>query len=420
MNSYNGIGGLLRHLRRGSGMTLAAVASRVGCAVSQISQVETGTRSLKPWLAESLDVVYGTAGMISALAAEAEIGSVEEVVAVRIPGENTTLMLSRRQFLTAIGLGAAGALPGLKEAVGRLTPTAELVDELRDSFAQLRNAARLTAPTHVIPALMGQVAIIDAVRHSSTGEVRVNLDRLQARLAETLSWMCEEAGDGSAALFWIDRTSEWAARSAWTAMSHYTSIRRSMLALSTAGFAPAAIDHARPVLASTGAPHRLKALAAKQVAFGNALLGLPDATQYALDLTARHLEASDGSDQNSTVGQTSLPTDDLLLMFRATCDVYLGGGPLTIAEFEPRLHAISAASARSGAINTAKLARAYASAGDVDRACRLAADVLDGGGATESRSTRVELVRALTLIRTRWPGREETAELSRKLESVSG
>jgi DNA-binding XRE family transcriptional regulator len=347
VSTHGGIGGLLRHLRNGRDMTQSDVARRVGCAVSHVSQVETGSRVLKPWLAEALDVVYGTAGMISALTSGATTGMAEEVVVVRIPGVSSTLTLSRRQFLTTIGLGAAGSLPGLREAVGQLRPSSELVEHLRESFAQLRSVARLTSPAHVIPALMGQVAIIDAVRHGATGKVRTNLDRLQTRLAETLSWMCEESGDGSAALFWIDRTSEWAARASWEPMGYYTSIRRSTLALSTAGFAPAAIDHARPVLAAASAPDRLKALAAKQIAFGNALLGQPDAAQYALDLTERHLSAADENDQNTSVGQTSLPTEDLLTMFRATCDVYLGGSALTIAEFEPRLQDISAASARS-------------------------------------------------------------------------
>ncbi|MGH8793975.1 MAG: helix-turn-helix domain-containing protein, partial [Stackebrandtia sp.] len=296
MGDTANLGGLLRSLRLSRGLSQAEAAARIGCAKSLVSQVESGRRALRPWLAEAFDVVYRTGGTLALLSDPSGGDADSEAIVVALPGRADSLVLSRRQFLAAVGVGTVAALPGMAAAVGALRPSPDLVADLRATFAGLRSAARSLPPRRLVSALMGQVAVIDAVRHDAAGQVREDLGRMQTRLAETLSWMSEESGDAAAALYWIDRTAEWSARSDWAAMRHYTHVRRSMLALSSAGHGPAAVEHAAPLIEATDAPARLRSLAAKQVAFGHALTGHPDAARRALDLAAAHLVAVDDRD----------------------------------------------------------------------------------------------------------------------------
>ncbi|MGH8879270.1 MAG: helix-turn-helix domain-containing protein, partial [Stackebrandtia sp.] len=371
MDNAASLGGLIRSLRRSRDWTQTEVAHRIGCAVSLVSQVESGSRALRPWLAEAFDTVYRTGGTLALLSSTGAGSDDGEVIVVSLPGNAESVLLSRRAFLTAVGVGTVSGLPGLAAAVDGLSPSGELVADLRDAFAGLRTAARSLPPGRLIPALMGQVAVIDAVRHHAAGSVAQDLGRLQTRLAETLSWMCEENGNASAALYWIDRTDEWSRRSDWAAMQHYTRVRRSMLALSSAGHGPAAIEHAAPLVDADDVASRLKSLAAKQTAFGYALAGNPDAARRALDLAAIYMDADDDRNHLTSVGQTSLAPDTVLPMYAATCDVYLGGGASVVETLTPHLGSIASASSRSGAINTAKLATAYANAGEPGRAVEL-------------------------------------------------
>src|SRR6266511_1417416 len=59
------LGTVVRDLRRARKLTLAAVARRAGCAESQLSYVESGRRQLHRWLAEKLDAIYDTGGIIT-------------------------------------------------------------------------------------------------------------------------------------------------------------------------------------------------------------------------------------------------------------------------------------------------------------------------------------------------------------------
>lgn len=113
-----------------------------------------------------------------------------------------------------------------------------------------------------------------------------------------------------------------------------------------------------------------------------------------------------------------MDSGDLLALIHATCDVYLGGGATAIGTLAPHLPTIGAGSARSGAINTAKLAQAYANAGAPDEAVKLAGQVLTAVNVVDSASTRMEL-RRLTALLSRWPNRDDVAHLRQQLEQVT-
>jgi hypothetical protein len=105
-----------------------------------------------------------------------------------------------------------------------------------------------------------------------------------------------------------------------------------------------------------------------------------------------------------------------LAQFRGTCDVYLGGGGRAIPLLESSQVAHGSGS-RHHAVNGARMSRAYAQAGDPDRACTLALEALDTGQALDSLATRVELRRALGPLR-RWPDRSDVAEVRHRITAL--
>lgn len=96
--------------------------------------------------------------------------------------------------------------------------------------------------------MMGNVAILDVLRRRVTGEDRYRCITLQTCYAEWLSWLSEEAGNPQGAMYWIDRTSQWAQATAWSEMAAWSFIRRSSIAQSFSGDGLRIVDHAKLVL----------------------------------------------------------------------------------------------------------------------------------------------------------------------------
>ncbi|MBO3736705.1 helix-turn-helix domain-containing protein [Actinoplanes flavus] len=418
------LGAVLRRLRSGRRLTLDAVTRRVGCAPSLLSQVETGRRSLAPWLATALDLLYDTGGAITALADTRGPGDSdrnvrdlgEDVVLVLIPGRGIRVPISRRELLAAAGIGAVGGtlLAGLQHATEDMAVDEEVLAGLETTLTGLQNAARVMAPARLIRPLTAQVALAEVLHRRAPPPLRARFGLVLARYDESLSWMAEESGDLPSALYWTDRTEQWAHHAGWPGMAAYTHVRRSMLAISHAGDGVAAVEQAQRALRVPAAPARVRALAYKQIAYGYALNRRPDQARYALDQTAALFQQPDDSSSLPTPGQASVPDDDLLSIFTATCDVYLGAGNRAIDTLSPRLPRISASSARTSAITTAKLAQAHAHAGAPGLACQLILNVLDTTSTIPSRTTITELRRALPVL-ARWPDRDDVREVTHRL-----
>jgi hypothetical protein len=418
------LGALLRELRTSHRLTLAAVARRIGCAESLISLVETGRRPLQPWLAERLDDLYDMGGTIVALlnaGVRACRGGplVDDVLLVRIPSGGVTVSLSRRALLAALGVGAVHGPPfrALADALGDLSPAVETVDYLEHTLDGLQTAARFVAPLKTIDPLTSQVALVDVLRQRAEPQERRRLAVLQIRCAESLSWMHEEAADVHNALYWIDRAVQWAQTTQWTSMVSYGFVRRSMLALSYADDGARAVEHARAALRIPAASPWIKGLAAKQVAFGLAVMQRPGECARALDSAMSFFADKQDDDEGRGLGQRSVASDDLFAIFKATCDVYGHRGELAIPVLQPRLAGLSRASLRTHAITSAKLVHAYACAGEPERACSLLHDTADRAQSVGSLSAARELRRALPAL-AYWSSRSDIRDARERLRSL--
>jgi hypothetical protein len=124
------------------------------------------------------------------------------------------------------------------------------------------------------------------------------------------------------------------------------------------------------------------------------------------------------SGPDPVIGLTSSGVDDQVMpaQFRATCEVYLGGGDRAITALTAYRTAYGP-DARRGGVTAARLARAHAQAGDPDRACSLALEALGTGQALDSWTTRIELSRVLAPL-NRWPAREDVAEVRHRITTL--
>ncbi|MGH3866658.1 MAG: helix-turn-helix domain-containing protein [Pseudonocardiaceae bacterium] len=420
------LGAVLRGLREGRDLTLAAVARRAGCVESTMSYMECGHRRLQPWLAQELDRIYATGGMIAALASGVRgktsgdptsgvPGS--EVFVVLLPQGGVTMPLFRREVMTALGLGVVtGGLQGqFERALDGIDLDGDVLSSFQASFDGFKEAIRVLPPAQVIDAMTGQVAVLDGLRRRVADGERHRYSTLQAHYAESLSWLSEEAGDLPGAMWWVDRASQWAQAAGWTGMTTGGFVRRSMMVMSFSSDGLRAVDQARPVLDMPQASPRMKGLAAKQMAAGYALAGNRNESRRALDAAMDFL-AKPVREDDAALGQLIVINDDLLAVYQTTCDVYLGYGARVIPVLEPRLESLAKSSFRRATITRAKLARAYANAGQPADACRLAEETLDAVERIDSQSARSELRRTVRVL-DQWHGRSDVQDLTHRLGS---
>lgn len=236
MSGDQQLGAMLRELREARNLTLAAVARQAGCAESLVSYVESGRRRLQPWLAERLDALYGTGGAIGELlsaptGADAPgrgkrahtvrarqpdgvpSSALDDVLLVRPPEGGITMPVSRHELLAGLGIGALGG--ALADRVNHLLGQLDLGDDplaaFERTFAGFATAARSQPSGRLIEGMTGQVALLDGLRCRASTARRGAYALMQARYAESLSWLCEEAGNATGSLYWVDRTAQWAA-----------------------------------------------------------------------------------------------------------------------------------------------------------------------------------------------------------------
>lgn len=269
------LGAVLRELRTVRRLTLAAVARQAGCAESTVSYVESGHRQLQPWLAKELDRIYGTGGVVASLVPAVgnlsqDLGPkapVSDIFVVRLPQEGVSMPLSRRELFTTLGIGiVSGKLQAeFENALDRLTFDGNILQYFEDSLNGFQEAVRMLSPRQLMDGLLGNIAILDGLRRRAVNHESSRYSALQARYAESLSWLSEEVGDLRGAMYWIDRASHWALAANWSAMAKYSFIRRSMVIISFSGDGRRAIQQARHVFDMPGSSPRMKGLAAKEL-----------------------------------------------------------------------------------------------------------------------------------------------------------
>lgn len=327
--------------------------------------------------------------------------------------------LSRREVLATLGLSiVTGRLHGeFERALNDIEINDDVLLSLENAYGGYKEAARIMPPAKLVDGMTGNAAILDGLRRRTTGDERRKYTILQARYAELLSWLSEEAGDLPGAIWWIDRASQWAQAANWPGMNAWSFVRRASMVSCFSGDGFRIVDQARPILDMPDASPRMKGLASREMAYGFALTGDRDESNRALDATLSWLTQPVRED-DILLGQRSVVADDLFTLYDATCDIYSGHGARAIPVLEPRLESVARISYRTATITRARLVQAYANSGQAADACRIAWDTLDAIEQVDSRNAHGELRRAVRIL-DRWRGRSDVQDVVHRLQKSS-
>lgn len=410
-------GARLRACRLAAGMSMGELAKRITYSKSYLSKIENDLSPPTSDLARRCDHELGTEGALLALVpseprkkpAKNAAPDGEVWLLALDEGELRFQPLPRRQVLAG-----AGAMLGFAMTRGvRSAPDEPTVTALRALFDQQRGLGAIASPALVLGSIVAQVNTISTMAADSDEPVRSRLLRLGSRAMEFAGWMCQEAGDDTAALWWTRRAVAHAERGGDPHLASYALVRRAELALYRQD-ALGTIELARQAQADPGVGARILGLAARGEAQGHALALDASAHQRALDraqeLLARH-ESTDGP----VLGSSTVADQVALAHGWSLFDL---GRPAAAAELLDRYvpgipHGARRARARFGA----RRVLAHAADGELEHACALARDVLRDAAQVDSATVRADL-RHLARVLARWHNHPRVRDLQPELRAA--
>jgi transcriptional regulator with XRE-family HTH domain/tetratricopeptide (TPR) repeat protein len=400
----------LRRLRVAADVSLTRLAGLLHYSKGHVSKVETGLKRPTPELAQRCDALLGAQGALAALVPVPSSRSVAreamarraiddgEVWSMNVAPDGTSWcrLLDRRQFLAAGATSVLGLGFNDRDVSGAARQTASL-EGFRALFDQFRQLGQTVSPAVVLPALIAQTQTVQGVAAQSDARMQCRALTLAARYAEYVGWMCQEAGNDEAAMWWTDRAVELAAAGGDRDLASYALVRRALMALYR-NDAAETLKLSRSAQLDSVLP-RIRGLAAQREAQGHALAGDRDACLRCLD-TARGLITSAPSDPAPMLGSTNLA--DSVAMITGWC-LYDLGRPEEAGEILDReIARLPPDALRSHTRYGIRRAMAHAAAGEIEHACEITELLLGGVGLVGSATIRTDLRRlARTLSRFR-------------------
>lgn len=244
--------------------------------------------------------------------------------------------------------------------------------------------------------MLDQIAVIEEVLPMLSGAHRMELVRLAGMYAESAAWLYEDAGQMAAAAQWVGWAMEWAHEADDQQLLAWALFRRSQQAtgdrdgqktLSLAGAAGRTGGHL---------PGPMRAAIIHQEAYGYALEGDERLTHHSLDQALQWAAQDNAGDARG--GHGSFCTVPYLELQRANCWATLGQSKRAIEHFEAVLPTLPAVYRRDRGVAYGRLARAYASTGQAEKAAHLGREALAiarSSGSTRTEQTVAQLRRQL-------------------------
>lgn len=390
-------GAALRRIRLLRGWSLAGLATELHYSKGHLSRIERGQRRPNEDLARDADTLLAADGRLIALCSGSR--TLPTSAGPRTAADQWQLLLAENggyEFAAVPGgpsepgapwqVAVHAAAPGSPVVIGENTTV------YRTLFDGLRQFGQVSSPVLVLPALICQ---LHALRVSMDGQPGPAVLLLAARHAEYAGWMAQESGDDGAALWWTERSAEYAFRVGDETLARYALIRRAELALYR--------DDGNEVvrLAQTAYNNAtrswLRGVAAQRLAQGLALVGDYDGCRRALDLAAGL--AAEVTKERPTLGSTNLPDPIPVMTGWALHD--LGHCTEAAGILDREVPRIATGARRVRARYGARQVLAHASIGTDDHlehACALAGPILDDAMRVDSATIRVDLRRLRSVL----------------------
>lgn len=265
------------------------------------------------------------------------------------------------------------------------TQAAEVLAHLREQWHLLVKTDNLLGPRCALAGVLGQIAIIEALLHSTRNRTRIDIVQLAAQYAESAAWLHEDVGDLIRARYWTGRAMEWAHEAGDPLMLAWVLFRRSQQATAAhdAGQAIGLARAARRDVDQLPAPMRAAIL--QQEAQGHALDGDELTCQRLLDEAHAWAATDDAGDARR--GHGSFCTASYLEIQRAKCWQIADKPERATLLYEGALSELPAVYQRDRAAALAGLAKAYAAAAEPERAATVAVRALRSAQSTGSTRT---------------------------------
>lgn len=277
---------------------------------------------------------------------------------------------------------ADGAAPPVDpDAVHRLMVVRRLVNE----------ADPCIGPGNLAPAIGGLYRLIERMHRAARGGMRRRMLDVCASYAEFYGWLSQELGDLRGALVWTERALQQAKAAEHPQLAAYTHVRLAQLAESELD-GGRMIAMARAALSEPDVSVPVRALALQLEARGHALDGDVNACRRKLD-EARALplpETAQWADEYRVGCYFDMPH---LVLHEAGILLEAGRAREAISSYERNRTGHDHLCRWQQSLHAAKLARAYALCGEMDRAAAVAAEAVELGEGTGSALVRDELHR---------------------------
>ncbi|WP_055587997.1 helix-turn-helix domain-containing protein [Peterkaempfera griseoplana] len=409
----------LRRRRIESGLTLTQLAGQVHYSKGQLSKVERGAKAPSRELVRLCDAVLAAGGALTCLAEELVTKSAVKHPPESDPtteradsgngGEEAWLMqlsadggswfrpVGRRQVVTA------GAASVLSMRFGAPKPMsgeegAQSLEVFRSVFDQYRTLGQRVGPASLIPVLIAQTHTLRELSAQADTRTCQGLLRLGSRYAEYIGWLLQETGNEGAALWWTQQAVHMASVGGDRDLAAYALVRRALVALYRED-AEQVIGLAQQAQASK-LPRRIRGLAAQREAQGHAIAGDYDACMRRMERARTLLAQSEADSETPVIGTTNLA--DPAAMISGWC-LYDLGRPREAAEaLDRQLTLVPAGALRTRVRYGVRSALSHAAAGDIDQACALAHQLLDGA-LTVGSATITSDLRRLERVLARHP-----------------
>lgn len=408
----------LRRLRIAADLSVSELARLLHYSKSHVSKVETGLQRPTPELARRCDALLGAAGTLAALVPVQATGtaltrqttdsSAMWSLNVAPDGTSSFRLVDRRTVLVA---GPASMLSfGFSDRdVSAAARQAAPIEVFRAQFDQFRQLGQTASPALVLPALIAQTQTVQGVAQSGSGPRGLAL-ALAARYAEYTGWMCQEAGNDDAALWWTDRAVELAAAGDDRDLASYALVRRALVALYR-NDAAETIELSRAAQRGS-VPARIRGLAAQRTAQGHALAGEHDACLRSLDSARVLLAAAPADSATPVLGSTTLT--DPVAMITGWCLYDLGRPAQAAGILDREIARLPPHALRAGTRYGVRRALCHAAAGEVEHACEITETLLGGVEVVGSATIRTDL-RRLARTLSRFGTTRSVRELSPRL-----
>lgn len=344
-------------------MGVRELAAKSGVSAGYISRLRNGQQSPSPDTAAKLDTALQGSGALVAAA-----------------GRRDTIPKPDQHPVPAPSGGRASLPAGVKPA--------EHLHALRRVLIAEEDAL---GPVIVNPILISHIELIRQLRRMTGGADGDELLLLEAMYAEFAAWCAQDLADFRAAGYWLDRALELAHMTLDPVWPAYILARKAQLAVDMHDPVHAT-GLARAAIAASGGDYRarLSAVAATYAAQGHALAQDGDASARALDSAREGVADGDDGPRAPWMGWLD---PFYVAVHEARSKTILGRHTDAAETYAAAISGLPGGMTRERGLHTARMAVAYANAGEFDAASEAATDALAIAQLTGSGRIVMELRR---------------------------